>query len=182
MRLLRLTAERPDAKIRDTIKKTISDAEVEWAPLRFEGIFPAKGFGITNLRPKDICFDGSTLTGTAQSSIAWIFSIAAASTWYDIVDLTISQDLYVIIEGVFSRMADPSITNIKFVVDGSDRPIINVEEMYTWDLSRAYFEEPIVVKPSTSLKIRAVGTKASTAEYFGFMGHIIAKRPFLIKE
>jgi len=181
MRLLRLTAERPDAAIRKAVQEAIRLAETEWAPLRFEGIYPERGFGITTLRPKDIVYDG-TLTGTAQSSIAWIFSISAASTWVDIVDITLSNDLYVVIEGVFSRMADPSITAIKFVVGGIDLPVINIEEMYTWDLARAYFEQPIIVKPSTALKIRAVGTKASTAEYFGFIGHTIAKRPFLIKE
>ena len=182
MRLLRLVEEKPDAAIRNKVSEAIKLASEEWKPLVFEGVYPKAGFGIATLRPKDICFDGSSLTGTAQSSIAWIFSLAAASTWYNIVDLTLSQDLYVVLTGIHSRTANPAITNIKPVIDGSDLPILNIEEMYTWDLAAAYFTEPILVKPSTGLRIRAIGTEARTAEYFGFIGQTVAKRPFLIKE
>lgn len=182
MRLLRLTSDRPDTAIRTKVQEAIELAKAEWKPLLYEGVYPKSGFGISTLRPKDICYDGTSLTGVAGSSIAWIFSLAAASTWYSLVDLTLSSDVYVVIEGVFSRMGDPSLTNIKFTNDGTELPVENIEEMYTWDLARAFFTEPIIMKSNTAIKIEGVGTKASTAEYFGFIGHTIAKRPKLIKK
>lgn len=182
MRLLRLSQERPDAAIKTAVQKAIGLAAEEWKPAKYEGSFPESGFGIATLRPKDICYDGSTLTGTAGSTIAWIFSLAAASTWYDLVNVTLSQDIYIVVTGVQSRMADPSLTNIKFVVDGKEYPVENIEEMYGWDLARAFFTEPVVGMAGKQFKIRGVGTKASTAEYFGPIGHAIAKRSFLIRE
>lgn len=184
MGLLRLSDKRPDREIDKCINAVIADANVRWSPLTFEGEYPNSGYGITTLRPKDICYDGSTLTGTygsSHSTIYWCFSLAAAGTWYSIVDLTLDEDNYITLEGVLSRMASPVLSAIQVTANGQDQPIINVEEMYTWDLARGWFSKPLWIQPKAPLVIRAVGSAASTAEQFGFLGHTIAKRARLIK-
>lgn len=181
--LLRLVSSRPDAEINKAIQLAVQQATQDWQPQRFEGQYPQSGFGIAILRAKELnVANGSTVTGTAQGSIGWIYSIATASTWTTMMNVTTNNDLYIVIEGVFCRQASPAITEIKFTVSGQELPIIGVEEMYTWDLARAYFDRPFIVRPEQPFKWETVGSKTSTAEYFGLLGHMIAKRSRLIKK
>lgn len=183
MGLIRLSNQRPDNEIQQAIQKAVNMAKQEWGQLNYEGEYAKSGFGITILRPKDLnVASGSTVTGTAQGSVGWYYSIATASTWTTMIEVDTEDDLYLIIEGVMSRMASPSVLQVKFTVNGEELPIINIEEMYTWDLARAYLSKPFIVKPKSNFKFEAIGSKASTAELFGLLGHIIAKRSRLIKK
>jgi hypothetical protein len=174
--LLRLTDERPDRAIREAIQAVVNDATVEWAPMKFEGEFPTKGFGITELRPKYVYSTASAMQGSAY----WLMSISAASTWLSWIDVTITDMLYVVITGIFNLSASPSATEIFPSANGEDLPVVNIEQMYAWDLARGWFPKPFSVKPAGNLKVWAQGSAASTGEKLGLLGHGIGKRAYLI--
>lgn len=185
MRLLRLSDKRPDAQIDQAIADAIKDASETWRPLQFEGEFPKNGFGIQTLRPWHLFYDHSsrTMTGTyaATTGAIWGFSYAAASTWYSSINnVTTSERAYLVLEGVFSRAADPQVTEIQFVINSEEHPVLNIEEMYTFDLAEAWFSKPVWLKPQTNLTIRSIANNAVTYEQLGFLGRTIAKKPYLV--
>lgn len=173
--LLRLTDRRPDAKIGALINTVTKAAETEWAPLKYEGEYPIAGFGITELRPKHI--RGGT--HNIPSSITWEASITTASTYFSWMDLTLTDMAYVIVSGVFNLEATPRVTEIAPSANGEDLATINLEQMYALDLARVWFEKPFAARPNNNLKIQLVA-RTTGIERMGLMGHVIAKRAYLI--
>jgi len=173
--LLRLTDRRPDARIGGLIKNVVDAARKDWEPLEYEGEYPIGGFGISELRPKHI--RGGT--HNIPSTITWSASIATASTYFSWMDLTLTDMAYVIVSGVFNLEADPRVTEIAPSANGEDLPTVNLEQMYGLDLARVWFEKPFAARPNNNLKIQLVA-RDTGVERIGLMGHVIAKRAYLI--
>jgi len=157
----------------------VDAAQTEWAPLKYEGEYPISGFGITELRPKHIW--GTTIGNyvNATGSITWGASIATASTYFDWMNMTLTDMAYVIVSGVFDLEADPRVTEIAPTANGEDLPTVNLEQMYGLDLARVWFEKPFAARPNNNLRIQLVA-RSTGIERIGLMGHTIAKRAYLI--
>jgi len=189
MGLLRLTDKRPDADIDEAVQATIAHAKNLWAPLQFEGEFPVNGFGISNIRP--IHVQSTTLEIPAISNrCVWATCQVVSSTFTDWINVTVDEDSYLIITGIFSLEATGAVTEIAATANGVDLPPINIEELYGWDLASAYFTKPFVVKPKSQLKIQLYGSTASvygaalnqaTKIKIGLLGYCVGKRAYLIK-
>ena len=173
--LLRLTDRRPDARIGALINSVVEAAQTEWAPLKYEGEYPIAGFGITELRPKHI--RGGT--HNIPEDYTWGASIATASTFFDWMNVTLTDMAYVVVSGVFNLEAAPKVTEIAPSANGEDLPTINLEQMYGLDLARVWFEKPFAARPNNNLRIQLIA-RSTGIERIGLMGHVIAKRAYLI--
>jgi len=178
--LLKVTDKRPDAAIDSLVNAVIEDAKSTWAPETFDGEYPKTGFGIGRLRPKDLCTGGSVPSGMV-SSIYWGASIAAASTWQDWFSITTSDSAYLIITGIICLDATPNVMAIRPHVDGEDFPVIDISEIYAWDVARGWFSKPFAVKPEKSFKMRIVAKNAGISN-IGLLGYVVAKRGYMITE
>lgn len=179
--LYKMLDSRAEATISTAVDTAVADAESLWAPEKFDGVFPIKGFGIKRLQPKDLNGTSTTTTGFVSPIVsAWVFSIATAETWQMIVSQCILSDsAYVIITGMYNYDTNPDLEALKITADGIEYPVIDITEMYGWDVATAYFSHPIIVRPEKMISIEA---KARTAgqKNFGFMGYTVAKRSYLI--
>lgn len=180
MSLLRMTDVRPDKEIDKLLKSTVNDAEQEWRPLKYEGQYPTTGFGITELRP--IVLKGGT-TDNIISSIMWGASLAAgaASTYFTWFDLTLTDQAYVMITGVFDLESPPEVTELGPSANGLDLPTVNIEQMHALDVARAWFEKPFAARPNNNLKTQLVARVGIGTERIGYIGYLIAKRSYLIR-
>lgn len=183
--LIRLTEKRPDKEIINTVKDAVKDAMAKWSE-NYEGEYPKTGFGVTNLRPRDVALTNAAtgVQGSCASSIYWgLISITTASAWGDWINLTIDDRAYLVVTGIFNLDSNPQITNLRFKANGEDLPAMNIEELYSWDLARAYLSKPFFVRPENNLTVRYVGQSTKTAvERIGLLGYCIAKRSYLILE
>jgi len=175
---------RGEAIVAKAVAQTIADAESLWAPEKFDGVFPVRGFGIRRLTPRDIAGlngAGGTSIFAGTSAAEWTFSIAAAAHVYTNIlsGAMISDSCYVIITGFFNYDGTPDVECIKISADGIEYPIINLEEMYGWDEATAYFSHPIIVRPEKTMTIAACARTAGV-KYFGLLGWVVAKRSYLI--
>lgn len=177
MTLLRLTDERPDEEIRKAIEAVIEEAEEQWKPMTFEGWYPTTGFGIQELAPYHL---SAGTTGWGNSNF-WSASIAASNTWEDWMNHTQTDMAYAINTGLFNREATPKITHLRPNPGGEDMPTMNIEQMYTLDIARVFYEKPWTVGPDKSCILRMKADNIGV-ERIGMLGYVIAKRAFLIKE
>jgi len=178
--LLKVTDKRPDTEINALVEAVINDAATTWPSDKFDGEYPKTGFGITILRPKDLCTGASVPTGMV-SSIYWGASIAAASTWQDWFSITTSEVCYLIVTGIQVLDATPNVTAIRPYVDGDDLPVIHIEQIYAWDEGKGWFSKPFAVKPEKAFKMRIVAKNSGIAK-IGLLGYTVAKRSYLISE
>ena len=184
--LIRLTEKRPDKEIVNTVRSAIADATSKWAPMAYQGEYPTNGFGITNLRARDVCLTNAAtgVQASCPSSIYFgLISITTASAWGDWINLTVDDRAYLVITGIFNLDPTPQISQLRFKANGEDLPSMSIEELYGWDLARGYLSKPFFVRPENNLTVRYVGrnTRASV-ERMGLLGYCIAKRSYLILE
>lgn len=182
MALLRFTDERPDVQIQKAIAATISDAQANFAPLKFEGEYPISGIGISELRPYHV---QNTSTNIPQSSDLnyWQTSQLTGSTWTDWINVTLDKDIYVVVTGIFDLEATPNVTEIAAAANGMDLPVMNIEQMFGLDVATVWFPKPFVVKPDNNLTIKLygkLGCPLTTSERIGLLGYAIAKKAKLI--
>lgn len=88
---------------------------------------------------------------------------------------------YAINTGLFNREATPKITHLRPNPGGEDMSTMNIEQMYTLDLARIFYEKPWTVGPDKSCILRMKADDIGV-ERIGLLGYVIAKRAFLIKE
>jgi hypothetical protein len=183
--LFRTMDIRAEATISQAIQTAITDAESLWAPEKFDGVFPTKGFGIKRLQPRDMAgangVPGTSIWGGASVGIVtWNLSCAVASAWGNVISAAqLSDSAYLIITGVFNYDTVPDVEAIKINADGIEYAIMDLQEMIGWDIATAYLSHPIVIRPqktfTVSMRARSAGPK-----YFGFLGYTLAKRSYLI--
>lgn len=171
---------RADQIVAQAVAAAVADAETLWAPEKFDGAFPVKGFGIAKLKATDLIKNGNSLGGHIYTSF-WGFSLTTASTWESMIDVTLSDSCYVIITGIYCLDANPDVDRIKIVADGIEYAVTDISEMYGWDIANAYFSHPIIVRPTKNLKIKWKGPTAGQKK-IGFLGYTVARRSYLIGE
>lgn len=177
MTLLNLIDARPDRAIQDLIDSLVTDAKTLWDPQEYEGWYPTKGFGITELAPFHLHAGG---TGWGSSNF-WAASIAASSTWQDWMNHSQTDAAYAIITGVFNREPVPKATYLRPNPGGQDLPSVNLEQLYTLDIARAFFEQPWAVRPKSPCKLRIKGDNTGV-ERIGLTGYGLCQLAYIIKE
>jgi len=164
-----------DQIVSNAVAAAIADAEQLWSPEKFDGVFPVKGFGIKKLEKFDV---DDSLTGCPYTN-SWVMSITTARTWTGVLSNILSDAVYVVLTGIFNYDATPDVRAIKITADGVEYPIMDVEEMYGWDVAVAYFSHPIIIRPEKKIIVEAIAETAGQ-KLFGFIGYAIAKRSYLI--
>lgn len=166
MVLLNITDDRPDGAIQQILDATIRAASEEFSPLKYEGEYPDSGFGIAELRPRAVI-----------AADSWQFTVTTSfANW---INKTLGTNVYLVPIGVFSMSLDPSTSEIFPTANGKDLPYLNIEQMYSFKDSRAFFTKGYAVSPNNNLTIQAIGRFAAT-ERFGLVGYQVAKRSYLI--
>jgi len=177
--LYKSTDSRTDLIVKNAVDTAIADAEKLWSPEKFDGVYPVKGFGISRLKAADLIAAGS-IVGPFSKMFTW--SVTTASAWETYInDVTLSKATYVVICGVYNLDAAPDVEAMKINADGIEYPVIDLNEIYGWDVAVAYFSHPIIVRPEKKLgiklKARTVGRKN-----IGFIGYTVGTRSYLIGE
>ncbi len=183
---LRVTDKRPDAAIDQLIAAVAADARVTWN-LNYEGQYPKTGFGITNLRARDVTFTNqvSGLQGNVAGSAVWGVTAVTVSTWTDWINIPIDDRCYQIVTGIFNRSSFPSITHMRMRINGEDQAQMCLEPLYTWDQPHAWLEKPYAVRPAANHTVRLLTERTIAgvpAEKIGLLGYTVGKRTFLIAE
>jgi len=177
--LYKSTDPRTDQIVASAVQVAVSDAEQLWKPEVFDGVYPTKGFGIARLKAADLVAAGSII---GPYTYMFVWSVAVASAWETYInDVTLSNASYVVITGIYNYDATPDVEAIKIKADGVEYAVMDLNEMYGWDVAVAYLSHPIIVRPEKKIGIKG---KARTAgqKKFGFIGFTIAKRSYLIGE
>lgn len=169
MTLLLNTDEKPDAEIKKALAGVIADAAKEWSPLTYEGPYPVKGFGITELRPY--------IVGLSQ--VYWSASVTTA--WADWISHTLGDSEYVVVTGIMNLTPDPATTGIQPKANGQDLPVIHVESMGAYAQGVGFFSKPFAVRANNKIVVQIVGRTAQT-ERLGLVGYEVAKRATLISQ
>lgn len=184
--LSRVVQKAPDAAIAQMVRVSIDDAQKTWT-LPFQDEFPATGIGIAPISARDVAGTnqaGGLFGGVAGSAVFGVTAVTA-STWTDWINITIDDRTYHIVTGVFNRTNSPNITMIRTRANGQDQPAIDIEQMYNWDLTQAYLEQPYTVRPGANHTVRVFTERTIAgvpAERIGLLGFILAKRAYLIHE
>lgn len=183
MKLLELTSERPDAAINALIQATVIESGKYWEPEQYGGEYPKSGFGIGRLQPRDVFIAGigTSAANAWTSDTMWGICVAAACTWQDWISTTTSDSCFIIVVGVQCLDAIPNISQIRPHVDGNDWPVIDIQEIYTFQEPKGYFSKPFAIRPEKAFKIRVTGVTAGISK-FGLLGYVVAKRSYLITE
>jgi len=176
MVLLRLIDKKPDSAIQAAISKVVSMAQAEFKE-SFESQYPKTGFGIAELAPYHVNSGGAGWTNTNF----WGASIATSNTWQDWINITLTDQAFIINTGFFDREANPIITHLRPRIGGEDMPAMNIEQFSTLEEARIFYEAPFSVKPSSNFTMR-VKADNTGQERIGLMGYCLAKRAFLIRE
>ena len=185
--LARLSDRRPDEAINKAVQLATTKALSQFTPDVFEGPWSKGGLAITTLSPKHVAAtnQASSLQGGVAGSGAWGVTAVTASTWTSWIDLQTDDRAYQIVTGVLNRSPAPYITLMQPFLNGNDQPIISLEEMYTWDLARAYLMEPYIISPANQHKIEVfspVSLAGVPSEQIGLLGYVVGKRAYLIKQ
>ena len=172
---MRYTNAKPGTAIKAAIGKAIQLAKADWKNAAYQGEWATGGFGITTIRPYHI------QAGAANwgSSDYWASCFAASLTWEAWIDITQTDMAYEIITGFFNLEIAPKTVESYFTAAGKDLPTLNMESMYTLDVSRLYIPQPIVIMPEKPWKYYHKGLNTGV-EREGFLGYTLAKHAFLI--
>lgn len=184
---MRLQARLPDAAVAQAVQKAIADGVKTWQ-IPFQNEYPDTGFGIVPLTAKAVAAtnQASGLQGAGVAgSGAWGVTAVTVSTWTDWVNLTIDDRTYHVVGGIFNRTSAPHIVRIRPKANGQDLPALDIEQVYTWEETQAYLEQPYIVRPGANHTMR-VFTDATIAgvpaEKIGLLGYLLAKKAYLIAE
>ena len=193
---------RPDDAIGQARDDTVSRAKDIWG-LDYadssNGLYPSGNqIGRTQLRP-DAAFQGTIVFprlaggqwrtvwaagGVPTGAITPVAPVALTG-WGVWLDFIVDEDMFIIIEGVFSTATTPTVREIKFSLSGVELPVFQIEEIYNNgdDLVKGYLEVPAVVSPKSQMviNIRQGPPAAGLDEGFGIIGEIVAKRSALIR-
>ena len=112
--------------------------------------------------------------------------MADAQGWAEWLDFIVDEDAFIIIEGVFSTTTVPTIREMQLELSGVKLPVWNIEEIYNngEDLVKGYSEVPAVLSPKSNFHnwVRTNGVSANLDEGFGYLGEILGKRSFIIRQ
>jgi hypothetical protein len=194
---------RPDDAVQQARDDTVTRAKDIWG-LDYadssNGLYPAGNqIGRTSFRP-DVANVGQLVapraaggqwrtvnTGVGGGPGGPVLPLATdVNGWAHWLDFILDEDLFIIIEGVFSTAVVPTIREFQLILSGVSLPVVQVEEIYNngQDLVKGYFEVPAVLSPKSQFVIDARSSISLGAldEGFGFLGEAIAKRSAIIRQ
>ena len=185
--LARLSDKRPDIAIDKSVQLAIQKALEAFTPDTFEGPWSKGGLAITTLTPKHVSATNQAtgLQGGVAGSGAWGITAVTASTWTNWISLQTDDRAYQVVTGVLNRSPAPNITLAQPFLNGNDQPIFSLEEMYTWDLARAFLMEPYVISPANQHKVQVfspVTLAGVPSEQIGLLGYVVGRRAYLIQQ
>lgn len=112
--------------------------------------------------------------------------VADAQGWAEWLDFILDEDCFIIIEGVFSTATVPTIREHQLELSGVKLPVQQLEEIYNngEDLVKGYWEVPAVLSPKSNFHnwVRTNGVSANLDEGFGYLGEMVCKRSFMIRQ
>lgn len=194
-----------EREIEDTIKTALRKFNMPSPELGskspgYGGLYPKEGqLGRSDLRPDHVAKD-ATLAVAATDGLGgdkWSNTLAYThganeTGWVTDLNITIDEDIYIILEGIFDISVNPLLSAIQFSVAGMDYPVMNVRDMFSFEpKGAAWFPMPFVVPEKVSFKvyhryINDVATARTTttvgSEMVGFIGEVIAKQAYLQKQ
>jgi hypothetical protein len=195
---------RPDDAVQQARDDTVTRAKDIWG-LDYadssNGLYPAGNqIGRTSFRP-DVANVGQLVapraaggqwrtvnTGVGGGPGGPVLPLAPdANGWAHWLDFILDEDLFIVIEGVFSTAVVPTIREFQLILSGVSLPVVQVEEIYNngQDLVKGYFEVPAVLSPKSQFVIDArssIVAPGALDEGFGFLGEAIAKRSAIIRQ
>lgn len=207
-KLLNVITESPEDAMEQAIEDAIKRAKDVWG-LEYadesDGLYPSGSvIGRTQFRPSDAADGSQPYPETAGGQWRTVYDdggvITALGTdangWGTWLDFDVHEDAFIVIEGVFSTAAEPTIVELGMNLSGTSLPIMQLENgLYATEerTLRGYFEIPVVVSPKAEIifKLRSYLTGVAAApeangtaisEGFGIIGDTVAKRSYLIKE
>jgi hypothetical protein len=200
--LMSLMNARPDDAIGQARDDTVQRAKDVWG-LDYadssNGLYPSGNqIGRAAFRP-DVAAHGTivfpqgaggqwrTVFGAGGVNTGAVTALTTnAQGWVDWLNFILDEDLFIIIEGVFSTAVTPTIREIQLNLSGVMLPVMQIEEIYNNgdDLVKGWFEVPAVVSPKSNFDVwlRSSIISGALDEGFGFLGEEIAKRSFLIRQ
>ena len=200
--LMSLMNARPDDAISQARDDTVARAKDVWG-LDYadssNGLYPAGNqIGRAAFRP-DVAARGTIVFpqgAGGQWRTVWAAggvntgAVTALTTdaqgWDEWLNFIVDEDMFIIIEGVFSTATTPTIRELQLLLSGVSLPVMQIEEIYNNgdDLVKGWFEVPAVVSPKSQFDIwvRSSTVSAAVDEGFGFLGETIAKRSALIRQ
>lgn len=193
--------ETPNEAIEKARNDTIERAKDIWGldyAESSDGLYPAGNqIGRTQFRP-DMCRAETFNVAPAQTNGGqWrtMVNVGAAppaamvtdaNGWGTFFDFVLDEDVFIIIEGVFSVDTTPTIREVHNTLSGVSLPIMQIEEIYEngEDIQKGYVEVPVVVSPKSEYqcRVRSSAVGGGLDEAFGPLGEAIGKRSFLIRE
>lgn len=200
--MMSLMNARPDDAISQARDDTVARAKDVWG-LDYadssNGLYPAGNqIGRAAFRP-DVAFNGTIVFpqgAGGQWRTVWAAggvptgAVTALTTdaqgWDEWLNFIVDEDMFIIVEGVFSTATTPTIRELQLLLSGVSLPVMQIEEIYNNgdDLVKGWFEVPAVVSPKSQFDIfvRSSTISAAVDEGFGFLGETIAKRSALIRQ
>lgn len=176
---IRFMQESPDALIQAMRQTARQNAASNWTELQFGGFDPhGNQYGFADLRPTHLGLTNSTYAGEWS-----VTTIAAAGTATDWFNTTVHENTYILIYGCFNNTANPRIAELRFLFGGNELPWSNIQEIWGWDITRAYFEQGWVISPEQAIRgvVTATGACVAQSEKLGLLGEILAKRSYMIQ-
>ncbi len=134
-----------------------------------------EGLILRDLRPEDI---GTEVSGRGAE---WSYTANTATDWNTIVDATtIDDNRYVGISGVWHSESVGDVSQLRITREGSVSRVWDLLPIIQFKHQIGYVDDPITIRPNTSLTIEAWARTASTTDGFGFIGAVVEKRGLLV--
>ena len=171
--------ESPDALIQAMRQTARQNAASNWTELQFGGFDPhGNQYGFADLRPTHLGLTNTTYFGEWS-----VTAIAAAGVGQDWFNTTVHENTYILIYGVFNNTPNPRAMELRFLFGGNELTWSQLQEIYGWDITRAYFEQGWVVSPEQAIRavVTANAVCAAQTEFLGLLGEVLGKRSYMIQ-
>lgn len=134
-----------DAAAQKLLTEAVERATKQWPGFTFGGAYPKSNqFGKTTILPKFL----TGYAGTALKNYRQYFG--SVNAWNQIFNKTIDEDIIIGISGY--AFPDPSIrfTELRYEINDTKYPRINIEEMQCYDQPAVIFKQGIIAMEEES--------------------------------
>lgn len=163
--------ESPNSAIEDAVEDAVAQAKKKLSNDSFEGWSPESGLGISYLRPAHVGIGSKHWIGTA-----------VAAAWYSWLNaVTVDEDAFLVITGIFDRTANPVVTEMHFSdIAGRVQPLQNIEILHTPEFDgKGFFAFPLIIGAKKKFTLALWTEGAIQTIRFGLMGFTIATAAYL---
>jgi len=127
------------------------------------------------LRPEDVELTTSGWLLTCSTNSAW-------GTFSELNTVTIDDQRFVGINGVFYTNANPEVTQLKIEKAGRTVRHWHIQPVPDFQNKRAWFTDPIIIDQNTQLTVNHFNETdtTQTKEHLGFLGYVVEPRGLVI--